>query len=75
MRKRSFLTLKAVRRTCAEENDLPAFIICGDQVLRDICFKKPTDKQSLLAVKGIGEKFTDKYGSAFIQSIQTHLQQ
>ncbi len=64
-----FIKLRALRRDIAQQNDLPAFTICGDQVLREICFKKPTDRQELISVKGIGDKFADKYGDFFLDMI------
>jgi ATP-dependent DNA helicase RecQ len=69
LEKNLFLKLRALRRDIAQQNDLPAFTICGDQVLREICFKKPTDRQQLVSIKGIGDKFADKYGDLFLETI------
>jgi ATP-dependent DNA helicase RecQ len=64
-----FKKLRDLRRDFAQKNDLPAFTICGDQVLREICFKKPTDRQELISIKGIGDKFAEKYGDFFLDMI------
>lgn len=72
LEKNLFTKLRALRRDIAQQNDLPAFTICGDQVLREICFKKPKDRQQLLSIKGIGDKFADKYGELFINTIISH---
>jgi superfamily II DNA helicase RecQ len=69
LEKNLFIKLRALRRDIAQQNDLPAFTICGDQVLREICFKKPTDAQQLVSIKGIGEKFANKYGDLFLEII------
>jgi ATP-dependent DNA helicase RecQ len=67
--KNLFIKLRALRRDIAQQYDLPAFTICGDQILREICIKKPTDTEQLINVKGIGQKFVEKYGNLFLDRI------
>lgn len=64
-----FIKLRTLRRDIAQQYDLPAFTICGDQILREICFKKPIDREQLINVKGIGQKFVEKYGNLFLDRI------
>jgi ATP-dependent DNA helicase RecQ len=64
-----FLKLKDLRRKLSEKADLPHFTICGDNVLRNICLKKPKDENELLSISGIGQKFVDKYGKLFLEII------
>jgi ATP-dependent DNA helicase RecQ len=67
--KNLFIKLRTLRRDIAQQYDLPAYLICGDQILREICLKKPTDREQLINVKGIGQKFVDKYGDLFLDRI------
>jgi len=64
-----FDNLKRLRRKIANEIGISPFIICGDIVLREITKQKPVDKETLLAVRGVGEKFCLIYGDRFLQVI------
>lgn len=64
-----FTKLRTLRRELSHQKDLPAFTICGDQALRELCFKKPTDRQQLISIKGIGDKFAENYGALFLETI------
>jgi ATP-dependent DNA helicase RecQ len=65
-----FSKLRTIRHNLAEEKDLPAYTICSDQVLREICLKKPDNRNELLGIKGIGEKFIINYGDLFLEEIK-----
>ncbi len=67
-----FDELKKLRRECAREGDIPAYVICGDLTLRRLTKQKPTDANVLLSVHGIGEKFVENYGDKFIEVIREH---
>lgn len=64
-----FEDLSKLRKEIAQKNDLPAFIICSDNVLENICFVKPEKLKDLLKIKGISKNFVEKYGEIFIKSI------
>ena len=64
-----FDMLKDLRKEVAQENGIPAFMVCGDLILRKLTKEKPTDDVSLLAVHGIGQKFSESYGERFIEAI------
>jgi len=67
--KQLFDALRKLRGEIAQQRDIPAFMICGDITLRELTKQKPTDTTSLIAVHGIGEKFTQNYGEKFIEAI------
>ena len=67
------LKLKHLRKEIAKEKDMPSFRICSDITLREITRQKPINKDSLLAVRGIGEYFYQNYGDKFISIIAEHL--
>jgi len=65
-----FDNLRALRLTFSREKDLPAFTICHDKVLREICIHKPMNEEQLLEIKGIGSSFIEKYGDDFLEMIK-----
>lgn len=59
--------LKTLRRQLADREKVPAYIICGDETLRQMASLRPKTREDLLFVPGIGEKKADKYGGAFLE--------
>ncbi len=49
-----FEKLKTVRRTFADERNVPAFVIFGDATLRTMARERPTTAEAFLAVSGVG---------------------
>jgi ATP-dependent DNA helicase RecQ len=68
-----FQALKLVRKTIAEEEGVPPFIIFSDASLQDMCIKLPTTEESFLTVKGVGENKLNRYGKPFIEGIVEYL--
>ncbi|MBC8174905.1 MAG: HRDC domain-containing protein [Candidatus Marinimicrobia bacterium] len=64
-----FDKLKILRREISSKKDIPAFMVCGDSVLREISANRPLDKESLLLIKGVGEKFAEQYSDLFLNEI------
>ncbi|MBY0148510.1 DNA helicase RecQ [Neobacillus niacini] len=65
-----FETLREVRRTIAESENVPPFVIFSDAALKDMCAKLPKTNEEFLTVSGVGEHKLKKYGLDFIQSIR-----
>ncbi len=68
-----FEKLRVWRKTQAEEQSVPAFVIFGDSVLMEIAARKPSSAASLLKVPGIGESKMQKFGTAVLAVISDHL--
>ena len=64
--------LKVVRREIAEENNVPAFMVCSDRTLRDIARRKPITEREMLAIHGIGPAKYENFGQQFIDVIREH---
>lgn len=64
-----FDTLRAWRRETASKRSLPAYTICTDQTLRNICAVKPKTIGELAYINGIGEAFTARYGEQVLKII------
>ena len=69
-----FARLKHLRKVLAQENDVPPFVIFNDATLAEMAASKPTDKQSLLAVSGVGLTKLERYGVPFLQLINDYLE-
>ena len=64
-----FEELRLKRSKLASEMGVPAYIIFSDKTLKHLANDKPTDKESMLEVNGIGEKKYEQYGEDFLALI------
>lgn len=64
-----FEELRAVRKTIAEREQVPPFVIFSDATLKDMCVKLPHSPDEFLQVSGVGEMKLEKYGDSFINTI------
>jgi ATP-dependent DNA helicase RecQ len=67
-----FDILRQLRFKIAVAKNLPAYTICHDAILREMAKAKPTTCESLLAMRGIGEKFVQNYGDLFLETIRPY---
>lgn len=67
-----FHKLRKLRNEIAIENNFPPYIICNNDTLLNIALKKPKDENSLILIKGIGTKFINEYGSAFLELVHEY---
>jgi ATP-dependent DNA helicase RecQ len=61
-----FQRLRALRRTLADAEGVPAYIVFSDAVLASMAAARPTDETGLLAVPGVGPAKLARYGKAFL---------
>ena len=66
-----FETLRIKRAEIANEKGVPAYIIFGDKTLKHLAFLKPSDKESMLEVNGVGEKKFEQFGEQFLEVINS----
>lgn len=66
-----FEELRAVRKTIADTEKVPPFVIFSDAALKDMCVKLPLNSEEFLQVTGVGEMKLKKYGDKFINAIIT----
>jgi ATP-dependent DNA helicase RecQ len=67
-----FEKLRALRRTFADERNVPAYIIFSDAALRQMASVQPKSETELLRVNGVGAKKLADFGAAFIALIREH---
>jgi ATP-dependent DNA helicase RecQ len=61
--------LKQLRKTIADQNNIPAYIVFSDKTLQAMTETMPTDKISMLEVSGVGQQKYATYGQIFIDEI------
>jgi ATP-dependent DNA helicase RecQ len=65
-----FERLRSRRLELANEQRVPAFVIFNDATLRDMARERPTTRQALRRVRGVGEFKLEKYGDEFLAIIK-----
>ena len=67
-----FERLRAQRTALARAESVPPYTVFHDSTLRELAIWQPTDRQSLLQIRGIGPAKADKYGDIFLDLIREH---
>lgn len=67
-----FDKLRAWRREVSQREKVPPYVIFSDNTLHELAAVCPEDRQSMLAVKGIGEMKFEKFGQALLEVCRTH---
>jgi len=62
--------LKGMRRSLAEAAAVPPYVIFSDRTLEDLAVKRPSNREDLLGVYGIGAVKADRYGDYIMQAIR-----
>jgi ATP-dependent DNA helicase RecQ len=62
-----FEELRSKRAEVSKELGIPAYLIFSDKTLKHLAHDKPTDKESMLKVNGVGEKKFTQYGEDFLE--------
>ncbi len=65
-----FEKLRHIRKSIANIENVPPFVIFSDASLKDMCVKLPQTKEEFLLVSGVGEMKLEKYGAPFINGIE-----
>jgi len=65
-----FGKLRELRRSLAEEQHVPPFVIFSDKSLHGMCEVLPTSDEEFLSVKGVGQSKLEKYGETFMEVIR-----
>ncbi|GIU13677.1 ATP-dependent DNA helicase RecQ [Shewanella sp. c952] len=68
-----FARLKLLRRTLAEELDVPPYLVFNDATLAEMAAILPTSPGELLAVNGVGERKLERFGGEFLDEIENYL--
>ena len=64
-----FLHLKQLRKSLADTDRVPPYVVFSDRSLRELARIKPDDRDSFRTIYGVGDRKLEKYGPAFIAAI------
>ncbi len=64
-----FDELRRLRKSLADAEGKPPYIVFGDATLVQMAREKPLDDDALLAITGVGRHKLEKYGGAFLDAI------
>ena len=67
--------LRACRRSLAEEESVPPYVIFHDATLMDMLALRPTNRLEMAAVSGVGDRKLERYADAFLAVLNQHNQQ
>ncbi|MFA9439532.1 DNA helicase RecQ [Uliginosibacterium sp. sgz301328] len=67
--------LRQCRRSLAEEQEVPAYMIFGDATLKLMLEKRPMSLDAMYQLSGVGDRKLEAYGMAFLEVIQSHQRQ
>jgi ATP-dependent DNA helicase RecQ len=65
-----FQRLKELRKSLADRQRVPAYIVFSDKVLQEMTTRRPTSEIELLAISGVGPAKLHKYGSEFLAALR-----
>ena len=64
--------LRSLRRELADEQGVPPYVIFSDASLLEMVQKRPADSRSFRYITGVGDSKLERYGTAFLRSINTY---
>jgi ATP-dependent DNA helicase RecQ len=65
-----FERLRTLRRSLADAEGVPAYIVFSDAVLARMAAARPTSEGELLAISGVGPAKLARYGAAFLRALR-----
>jgi ATP-dependent DNA helicase RecQ len=65
--------LKALRTDLAHRQNQPAYVIFPDRTLIEMAARRPRSLEEFAAIHGVGIAKLQKYGAAFLDIIQSHV--
>ncbi len=66
-----FEELRALRRSLADERNVPAYVVFSDATLLAMTELRPTTEAELLSISGVGPKKLATFGDAFLEAIRS----
>ncbi len=65
----AFQALRALRKELADRQEVPAYVVFSDKVLREMISRRPSTPRELLEVSGVGPVKLERYGQAFLEAL------
>ena len=70
-----FSLLKDLRKTIAQKENIPPFVIFQDPSLEDMCTQYPTTIEEMTQISGVGAGKANKYGKPFVELIKKYVEE
>lgn len=70
-----FERLKALRKSIAALQGVPAFVVFSDSTLLEMAVEEPRSMAEFRSISGIGAKKAEQYGDRFLQQIATFVRE
>lgn len=67
-----FEKLRTLRKQIADRDGVPPYVVFADNTLREMSDRLPTTRAQMLEIKGVGETKFEKYGSTFLDLLESH---
>ena len=65
-----FERLRQLRAEVAEARNVPPYVVFSDATLRDLARRRPSNREKLLTIRGVGQMKADVFGPAFLEVIR-----
>jgi len=70
-----FERLRALRKSLAQKQGVPPYIIFSDRTLREMAGRFPTTPEAMKRIHGVGDRKLDRYGEWFTGEVEAHLEE
>ncbi len=67
-----FEKLRALRKSLADQQHVPPFIVFSDRTLHDMCRHYPVTLSDMAEITGVGDAKLERYGEEFIKAVRTY---
>ena len=67
-----FHRLRLLRKTLADEREVPAYVVFSDVTLRQMAREYPTSEKQLVQISGVGSRKLEEFGLIFLRAIIEH---
>jgi len=67
-----FEALRQARLAIAKELSVPPYVVFPDTTLVAFATERPTNRDALLGISGVGQSKLERYGDAFLEVIRSH---
>ena len=69
-----FARLRFLRKQIADKENIPPYVVFNDATLEEMAQFTPTTRAEMLDINGVGERKLERFGQAFMQLIEQHLE-
>ena len=63
-----------MRKQIADKENIPPYVVFNDATLEEMAQFTPTTRAEMLDINGVGERKLERFGQAFMQLIEQHLE-